>query len=314
MTGTASAVSRQFGALLEEQLNVVFFESGRVIQELENRQEDLNVAMGVCRSGIELTREGIRAVMRGDSKDIIRGIEEKIIRYYHVVNGVEQYHSTRRGEDPRILEVPEVSKCLLTALFGQEWVEFKLVSIFWPLIEGSIKEKDIRIPSHIDLFVSMPVYLQGMRDAITEMFRCLRDYRIVNRQSIDLNRVIELLERYMIVNRILYTFMEKFSRLQNNVLITLPDPDPVTKMASKQHRSGGSYKMSLGQIRDSATKVEEELLNATLMAMQLQERIRSSAQQSQHTLMPEPEKNPQPPEHCIEISSEQAAVQTAQAS
>ena len=297
MTEKASSTGRKFGDILEEQLKIQFFESERVIEELENRQEDLNIAMGICRKGIELTREGMRAIMRGDSKQLIGGIEDKIIRYYQVVNGVEHYCTNHRGEEiRRILEVPEVSKCLLTALFGQEWVEFKLVSIFWPLIEGSAKEKDIKIPTHIDLFVSMPVYLQGMRDAITEMFRCLRDYRIQNRTAIDLDRTIDLLDRYMVVNKILYKFMERFTHLQNNILITIPDPEPVTRMASKQYRFGGSYKMSLGQIRESANKVEEELLQVTLMAMQYSQQMRHAQQQPQQTVQASeaPEQPPLP--------------------
>lgn len=286
MSTTASSVPKKFGNLLEEQLNICFFESARVDQELENRQEDLNAAKSVCRAGIELTREGIREVMRGSSKDVIKGIEERILRYYQVVRGDEQYFN-RRGDESRILEVPEVSRCLLIALFGQEWVEFKLVSIFWPLIEGRAKEKDIVIPTHADLFVTMPVYLQGMRDAITEMFRCLKDYRLNNRGELDLGRTIDLLDRYMIVNRILYRFMERFTYLQNDILITIPDPDPVTKMASKQHRAGGSYKMSLGQIRESADKIEEQLLNATLMAMQYRDQAGKTSQQQQPLTQPE---------------------------
>lgn len=306
MTTEQQAIPKRFGTFLEEQLTIQFFEGLRVDSELENRQEDLNIAKSLSRRGIELTREGIREVMRGSAKAVIDEIEKRIVHHYLVVNGTEEFVPRNEKEEPRILEVPEVSRCLLTAILGQEWTEFKLVSIFWPLIEGSVKEKDIRIPTHEDLFVGMPVYLQGMRDAITEMFRCLRDYRINNLRTISVDQTINLLERYMVVNKILYRFMERFTHLQNDILITIPDPDIATKMATKQHRAGGSYKMSLGQVRESATKVEEELLSATMLAMHYRDQMKAQLQPSNHTVQ-------ESAEHQSEMA-EAPIVRTAQAS
>lgn len=261
--------------------------------------------MRLSSKGIELTREGIRAATRGDSKEIIARIEEKIIRNLHVIKGFEEYHSNKNGEEPRVLEIPEMFKNMLLAIYGKEWVEFKLYSIFWPLIEGRTKEKDLEIPTHRELSVPIQVYLEGMRETATELIRGLNDYRMLEWRNLTFDKMIELLERFLAINGIIYRFLDQFSSLHNHVLSIVPKAEPVLKMASKRPRDDGSFKMSLGSVRDSADKARTEFLNMTSIAAS--KRDRNADEQK-----PEPRTAEQQAETAIH--SDEAAVVSPQAS
>lgn len=97
---------------------------------------------------------------------------------------------------------------------GQEMVEFIYIIILYSYAEGRLKE--IKFPSHEDLMVSMPTWLAGVGDAVTELGKLMLKKLLDRKLSID--ERVAIIEYYLDIYKQIYDFLEKLENVYGLVI------------------------------------------------------------------------------------------------